>query len=631
MIRFSHRHGTAVLAALSVVVLAGVFLVPAGFFNIDEAIHFLGADALNRTGSFATDNGFAEFGSDNLKLWFLVEGPGGLVPQYPAGHAVFGSVLLALFGFKGLFLLNALAAVATLFVTRALARRMFGDERVAFTAALILALASFWPEYVVAIWPHSAALLCVTLAFHLALGALDAGGRSFRTAVPAGLAAGSGLLFRADAVLILPVLVALAILFAGRPVAMLGGGLAGLTAPLTAVTALNAAKFGVALPISYGADSAGGTSLTSHGLAAAALAAGLGVLVGWRAGAGRPRLRRRLAALATAVLVAGAAALPAGREIALRIADAALGLFVMAQLLEGSVVSSGPAGTVLFGGLPKKALAQSLPWLGLLPLGFWIAWTATERRALAAILIFVLVWSLPFVPFGWHGGLGSNMRYFLPLLPLLAALGARILWAWADRTERPGMWLAAGATGGIGLAGLWAALDPAGAVGVQQRLTLALFLCLAAITVIARLRHVAGPHIRGFAALLTGAGLSVASLCAVFDLENSMTERAWNSSTGQALAGIEGRVLVWGNAKLYRHQLSRSDQIVAMPVHRTGEIDAGLMSAALESGYRIYVPDCIRPLVARAGKAEYLPAVYEEPCGGLYELEAFVPITQSAK
>ncbi|MCR9150536.1 MAG: hypothetical protein NXH83_10205 [Rhodobacteraceae bacterium] len=628
---FSHRHGTAVLAALSVVVLAGVFLVPSGFFNIDEAIHFLGADSLRRTGSFATDNGFAEFGSDNLKLWFLVEGQGGLVPQYPAGHAVFGSVLLALFGFRGLFLLNAVAAVATLFVTRALARRMFRDERVAFTAALILALASFWPDYVVAIWPHSAALLCVTLAFHLALGALDAGERSIQTAVLAGLAAGLGLLFRADAVLILPVLVALAILFAARPVAMLAGGLAGLTVPLAAVTALNAAKFGVALPISYGAGRGGGTALASHGLAAAALAAGLGLLVGWRAGAARPQIQRRLATLAAAGLFAGAAALPAGRDLALRIADGALGLFVVAQRLDGSVVSVGPAGTVLFGGLPKKALAQSLPWLGLLPLGFWLAWTATERRALAAILVFVLVWSLPFVPFGWHGGLGGNMRYFLPLLPLLVALGARILWAWADRTERPGRRLAIGAAAGLSLAGLWAALDPAGAIGVQQRLTLALFLCLAAITVIAQLRHVAGPHIRGFAALLTGAGLSIATLCAVFDLENSVTERAWNSSTGQALAGIEGRVLVWGNAKLYRHQLSRTDQIVAMPIHQSGEIDAGLLSAALARGYRIYVPDCIRPLVARAGKAEYLPAVYDEPCGGLYELQAFVPITQSGK
>ena len=79
-------------------------------------------------------------------------------------------------------------------------------------------------------------------------------------------------------------------------------------------------------------------------------------------------------------------------------------------------------GTVLFWGLPKKALAQSLPWLGCLAALAGLA-RAERRQSILFVLIIFAGWSVPFVVGSWHGGFGANMRYFLPSVVLLAILG----------------------------------------------------------------------------------------------------------------------------------------------------------------------------------------------------------------
>lgn len=605
----------------------GVVLSPTGFYSIDEGLYYAGAEALWRTGDFVVDNGFAEFGSINQKLWFLVEGPRGLVPQYPAGHAVIGAPLLGLFGIRGLILLNAAAAVATLFLTRALALRLFGDARVAGLAVILLAVFSFWPDYAVAVWPHSAALFCVLLAFHLAYGALDAGGGTFGTAAAAGIAAGAGLFFRVDSVLVLPVLVALAILFAGRPVAMLAGGLTGLALPVAVATWLNWVKFGVALPVTYGDHGDGGTALSSHVWAIAAVLMAFGLLVAWRGLATRPVLRRRALSWLLAILGLMALALPNSRAALAGALDGAAGLFLAFQFLLGEqAVSSGPVRTALYGGIyPKTALAQSMPWLGFMVLGLGQAWTPRDRRALMAIVAFAVIWSLPFVPIGWHGGLSGNMRYFLPLLPLLAALGARILLHWMPAQPRPLPQLLGGATGALACAGAWAVAVPGGIAGAEQWLTFVTFVSLVGVATLAARGVFGGLRLRIATSVLIGAGLVLASLCATLDLYRSAQNRTLAAQVAADFAPLEGRAVVWGSPALFPRQMTRDDQILAIWAFGTGEVDVDFVEATLEAGYRTYLPSCVRHrfdvLAERIDYAETGYATYY--CDGFLELRAF--------
>src|SRR6056297_2775806 len=91
--------------------LFGAVHLSDGLFTIDELIYLISADALARDGALTVDNGFSQFGSEDLNLWFLVEGPNGLAPQYPPGVAILGLPFYLLFETRGLIVMNALAAV----------------------------------------------------------------------------------------------------------------------------------------------------------------------------------------------------------------------------------------------------------------------------------------------------------------------------------------------------------------------------------------------------------------------------------------------------------------------------------------------------------------------------------------
>ena len=94
-----------------------------------------------------------------------------------------------------------------------------------------------------------------------------------------------------------------------------------------------------------------------------------------------------------------------------------------------------PDGTRSFWGLSKKALGQSLPWLGLLALLLRPQLWQGRSRSFTCALIFTALFMLPFLIRSWHGGMSSNMRYFLPALPVLSILAATLIHDLLDRDE----------------------------------------------------------------------------------------------------------------------------------------------------------------------------------------------------
>lgn len=575
---------------LALILVIGGFLASTGLFNVDEVITYAGANAFRGSGTFVVWNGFDAFQFASLRLGILVDGPRGLVPQYPVGTAIVGAPLLALFGIRGLIFLNVLAAVATLFVTRALAKRLFDDELVAVLAVLLLFAGTFWLEYAFAIWPHAVSVLCVTLSLLFALRAFEEGECFARNTFLSGLAVGIGFLFRSDTILVLPVIGIWALLFCGKPFRMGLWGALGLVPGVALAAWANWVKFGTLNPLSYGQPDGGGTDLMRHVMPIVGLVLVFALLLVVRYVRWRPKPQNAVIALvvlsALALLV-----IPPARDLAIRYLDGFWKLVVDATALGDSRlgVQAGPGGMVSFWGHWKKALGQSMPWLGIVAFLAFARWPSRHPYPAAFVLTLVALWTLPFCLLAWHGGMSSNMRYFLPVLPALCALCAKLMVVLARSIEHPQRLLAGGAVLAIILVAIWTAMHPAGFAGAHQILSTYVLALTVVLALLAGLHGLPGRIARQATLAAIGCGLVMAAMFTISDLVLAQKRRALAASNSAALSALPDRSLFIGHPKFVIGWAFRPNRMVSMADAWTGEADIPLIEAALAKEYRVFV------------------------------------------
>lgn len=592
----SERHGTRILLLLTVVILGLVPVASGGFFTIDEVIYLLGAKTLATTGHLGIVNGYSAYGSKALKLLFLVWGPSGLVPQYPIGTTLTGAPLYLLFGNHGLILLNAAAVAGTLFATRALARSLYADENTALLAPLLLIFGTYTLEYAYGIWPHGVTIFCVVTALWLVVRALDTSKReSWLSGCGAGLLIGTGFLFRLDTVLILPTIAACIILFAKRPVGLFLGGMAG-TLPGIAVAAIaNVVKFGSPNPLSYGAAPGGGTDPTTYLNFAALLAALFIPLIALRV-CGLSVLRRywRLILSVGAGLVLALLLIPAVRHELVAVVRGFYVLVIDIRPINDprhGIVTS-PFGTVSFWGLDKKALGQSLPWLAIILALFVRPWRVAEWRSHAILLGGAFLWILPFLPTQWYGGFASNMRYFLPILPLLATLAARVWLSALEGGRIRHIWVVCCLTAGVALVVGWAFFLPSGVAGSQQILTTRTLAVMAVAALASYLPGAYGAGARVVTRYVFLVALGIA-LCLgpVIDLAYDERIRVNYARMGEQMERLPGPSLVIGPPVMTARLIGRPGYLVAVRDPLSDKVDANLVDHVLRNGDRVFVFD----------------------------------------
>lgn len=582
------RQGTAILVALgAAVLLYALFFAQLGFFIIDEAIYFFAADTFRLTGSLILDNGrHLGFSTDLLWTNLLTDGPDGVTSQYPPGTTFVWAPLLSVFGERSVIVLNALATVGTVFATRGLAMRLFGDPVVAIAAAILLLLGTFSLEYAFVYWPHMVSVWTIVLSFSLFLDAMDDRRGTVGPALLSGLILGAGMLFRLDNILLLPVFAVLSVLFAARPVRLMVGGCLGVVPAIAVLALVNREKFGTFNPVSYG----GKSSFTSIEVLLPFAIAGMTVLLLLALFRARPPRRPLLlAAGGVAILAIVGLSVAPVRSL---METYAIGLHLLLidarnPLNPLTGIISMPDGTTLYWGLAKKALAQSMPWLGLLGLlagaGAWRG----RGRAFAIVMIFAAIFTFPFVATAWHGGMSSNMRYFLPLLPFLAAVVARLAKDLVDRARgglRPLLFaVPAGAIASY----LWAFSAPTGLAGAHQIWSLYLFAAVAAVALLAA--RWPRPELAVAALVAGGLGLGTALFNTASDTVISQLRREGGRVLTDLSQSFPGKVLIYD--VILRSALVNPDQVVALRSHGAEGPDEALVRAALADGYRVLMRD----------------------------------------
>ncbi|SMX25181.1 hypothetical protein [Boseongicola aestuarii] len=583
---------TILLYGLSLVLLAMPFFASTGFFIIDEVVYVLSVQAFHAGQDLFVDNGYLGHPSeDAAMLGLLVPTENGLAPQYPAGLAVLGSVFFEVLGARGLLLINALAAVGTLFVTHMLALRFFQSVAVANLAVALWAVFSFMPEYAVGFWPHMVSIFSVLSAFYLFLRAIDEE-RPFLWAAASGLVLGAGLLFRVDGILLLSTIALVTVLYAQKPLVVFAGGLVGL-APVFAVMAwINSLKFGTLNPISYGHTA--GSAVDPVKYISFAVIAGLATLGIWaiRVRGTVPEAVMRAPKSVAFVMVLAVAALvmlvPQLERVARIIVHGVYVLVIDARWINDPRPGAwtGADNTMFLWGMTKKALGQSLPWLGVL-VALFILPTAKRRKSIVIVVLFVVLWSLPFILRVWHGGLGSNMRYFLPTVPLLSALCAWIILEIFERLETPARPLLVGAA--ITLAGTqtWTLFRESGTAGVQQVLSTYVLYAVVILTGIGvlfvRLRFLAG--------VAVGLGLAMSLANSLLDQRAAQARRGATYERAEVFAQMAGPILVYSAPESAVLANRKTDLISSIVPFDHDFADRDFVASALADGRRSFVPE----------------------------------------
>ena len=501
--------------------LYAIFRAKLGYFTVDEVIYLFAADTFRTGGGLILANGFDRFSSVDLN-WshMLATGPHGLTSQYPAGSAVLFGYLTEALGTRGIILFNTFATIGGLFATRALALRLFGGEGLAFAATLLFLFGTFVVEYAFGYWPHMVSVLSVTLSLFLVLIALDREVGAFKFATLSGLALGAGMMFRLDTIFLLPVIGCVVVIAAKHPFRIFAGGIVGLLPALAVLVATNHAKFGSWNPISYG-----GSVLADYGSDLPFLAVGLvGFLSLFLLRYVKPRQARWLfwGAMVTGIVVVFTGVAPGLNKLA-----AAYGRGFLALIVDATTINDPRAGVVtmddgtqLFWGLPKKALGQSLPWIGVVLALLTLGWRDRQRSVLI-VLAFVFIWSLPFIMRNWHGGLGSNMRYLMPLIPALSALSAWILHQFMEKVSTgPRLLFVSGVAGWItSLA--WMFWGPGEFAGAHQIMPVYVLAAVASVSLFAGRVTALAPVVL----VLAGIGIGQSSFNGLSDAYISQARR----------------------------------------------------------------------------------------------------------
>lgn len=434
----------SLLLVLAVCEIAAVFTyVTPGYFLKDEATYHLMVKSIVERGSLFIWNDYASSHSPELVPMQTTAVGDHLSAQYPPFFPLLAAAPYVALGLRGLFLVNALAFVASAALTYLTARRALASEAAALASAILFAGATHTGEYALAAWPHGVSLafcLGAFVATGVALDRVDASsavGRSgFWPMVLAGALAGIAVGVRLDSTFFVGAL-AVPLVVAPRPrIRELSGLGLGLAPSLLTLSLTNRHRFGTLSPLSYGPKLATNHDAGVHSHLTFALLFGASVFLLWIWTRPSPSPRRRRALVTVAVALG--VALAAGRALGHLGCHASLAMTGLALDIRAFPVEPSPATDVGWAAIglhevPKKALLQSSPFF--VAAAFALVAAARPSRVDGKVLLLFLVPAVYLGAYGvnpWHGGGGTNLRYLVPATPFLCIAsiqGVRVLLA----------------------------------------------------------------------------------------------------------------------------------------------------------------------------------------------------------
>jgi hypothetical protein len=421
--------GLALLAIFQVTL--AVFVLQTGYLSGDEVSYEWQARAFSLGNGLDLTNGLPGhhselFGVDTAKVIDVRDGMA--YSKYPPLAGLLAAPLYGLLGMRSLMVVNSLAFVVLMGATASLSRHWSSNPNAAGLSLIFLMFGSPLWIYSVALWPHMLALALVFCALALSLRAAEQHStQALMSAAGAGLCLGLAMTARLDAIFAAP---AIAWPWIGQVPLRWRPAIAAATAgmlPLAGLSWANSLKFGSFNPLSYG------VSMSTRGWVFIPLLfvamCGLAARLAWELPAVRARVHAYRRTLATTTLLLFAVALLA-EPVRTMTAGTLRGLWALLFDLAWVPPSVEPAlvrtpnGALAYGWGVKTSLFQGAPMLAI-----GLANVPRGENALlrSTFMVAIACYLMGFCPTSWHGGFCFNLRYFLPLVPLLAIAAAGTL------------------------------------------------------------------------------------------------------------------------------------------------------------------------------------------------------------
>jgi hypothetical protein len=417
-------------------ILISIFTIVPGYLSIDEATYHLMAKNFSESGNLEIWNGYREFPSPELESKFISARKGRLVSQYPYLYSVLCFPFFRIWGYRGLFVINAIAFLGIMAFCYIIAKKLFNDKNLAFNACFVLLLATFSWEYSQAAWPHATQTLFIMAGFYLCILSSYEKKEKFALslAFASGLITGFAVGIRLDSIFVLPcILLSFFFLKPNRPWLVLAVCI-GTLPGLLILSTTNLAKFGFFSPLSYG-RAVGLSELKQYLPFAGIIVATFIVLWILRRSSVTTNIKHHKRPLIFMIILMFLvlSMVPGASKIVIRPFQGAYQLLVdfrvrSLDIEEGGLTRSSGGGMVYMGGL-KKSLLQSCPYLVVLLFPI-IRIVRRSNESFQLILLFMI--PIVFISFysyhnAWHGGLCLNLRYFFPILPFTSILTAYAL------------------------------------------------------------------------------------------------------------------------------------------------------------------------------------------------------------
>ena len=422
-----------------ITILYGALFAPTYPFSIDGVMYGAAIERFAEGAHLNVLNGYSDHPSPTLQVMFLVPSENGLAFQYPSGFAMLAAPFFLLAGDQGVLLINTLAGIAILALTYLLGRELSKDENLALNATLILAFSTFLVDYTFAIWPHALSALFVVLGAYLAVLSTTSENWAKRISFAglAGLIIGLGINIRVDVILAAPAIAVWLVGSSRSPMIKVTTFILSLTPGLLAAGYLNLLKFGLFKPFTYGKELLTSEETLDSILAYAGLLPLMPFAVVLVVCLAFPTFRNFFLGLKGALLsfaiITVLVILPFTRDIIFQISR---GLYVLLIDIQSYDYIDRQTGVIrfdgkwlIFFGNVKKAMFESLPFAGFLLLPVARLFQSENRSSYALCCVIPLAWFTFYGYSQWHGGGGTNMRYFLPTLPFICILAA---FAWKE-------------------------------------------------------------------------------------------------------------------------------------------------------------------------------------------------------